>query len=161
MNEKAHGKQFSAPMADAIREQLLQTQCECTFIWQGKEEACGTIMSYLWADGCVWLTTNDSRPRVAAVKRHGRATAVISSTGTELGDSRCVTLRGPCTVLDDKPTRDWFFPLFCQKLLPGNTKAQAAMKNMLDRDGQVILRLQPDKVIAYDGDALMAKLAAL
>lgn len=161
MTTPSHGKQFSAPMADAVREQLLAEQSECTFIWQGKDDACGTIMSYLWADNCLWLTTNSTRPRVSAVRHTGRATAVISAAGTSLGDSRCVTLRGTCTVLDDTVTRQWFFPQFCQKLLPDNTKAQQAMLNLLDREGQVILRLQPEKTIAYDGDALMRKLESL
>ena len=161
MSEPSHGKQFATQMSDAVREQLLQQQSECTFIWQAEKEAAGTIMSFGWAEGCVWLTTNDSRPRVAAVRKHRRATVVVSSAGTELGDSRCITMRGECSVLDDRKTAEWFYPLFCQKLLPDNPRAQIAMQGMLDRDGQIILCLKPDKVIAYDGDALMKKLEAL
>lgn len=160
-NEKSHGRQFSSSMSDALREELLQQQSECTFIWQAEKEAAGTIMSFVWAEGCVWLTTNDSRPRVAAVRKHQRATVVVSSTGTELGDSRCVTMRGTCSVLNDRKTADWFYPLFCQKLLPDNPRAQAAMQNMLDRDGQIILCVKPEKMIGYDGDALMRKIEAL
>ena len=160
MKKDSHGKQFSGSMSDAVREQLLQEQDECTFIWQGKNDALGTIMSFVWADGCVWLTTNDQRPRVNAVRRTGRASVVISSAGTTLGDSRCISLSGACTVLDDAQTRRWFFPLFCQKLLPDNSKAQATMRDLLDREGQVILRVKPDKVTAYDGDALMRQLEA-
>lgn len=159
--EKSHGRQFSGSMSDALREELLQLQSECTFIWQAEKEAAGTIMSFVWADGCVWLTTNDSRPRVAAVRKHQRASVVVSSAGTELGDSRCVTMRGTCSVLNDRKTADWFYPLFCQKLLPDNPRAQAAMQNMLDRDGQIILCMKPEKIIGYDGDALMKKVAAL
>lgn len=161
MSEASHGKQFSTHMSESLREQLLQEQSECTFIWQADKEAAGTIMSFVWANGCVWLTTNDSRPRVAAVRKHQRATVVVSSTGTGLGDSRCVTMRGACVVLDGRKTADWFYPLFCQKLLPDNPRAQVAMQGMLDRAGQVILRLKPDKIIGYDGDALMKKLSAL
>lgn len=159
--EKSHGKQFATHMSDALRDQLLQEQSECTFIWQGESEAAGAIMSFLWADACVWLTTNDARPRVQAVKNTGRATVVVSSAGTGLGISRCVTLRGACSVIDDRNVKDWFYPQFCQKLFPHNVRAQSAMQKMLDRDGQVIFRLQPDKIMGYDGDALMQKLAAL
>jgi general stress protein 26 len=160
-NEKSHGRQFSSSMSDAVREQLLRQQSECTFIWQADKEAAGTIMSFVWANGCVWLTTNDSRPRVAAVRKHRRASVVISSAGTELGDSRCITMRGACAVLDDRKTADWFYPLFCQKLLPDNPRAQTAMQGMLDRDGQIILCLTPEKIIGYDGDALMRKIENL
>ncbi len=161
MIEQSHGKQFATRMSDDIREQLLQTQSECTFIWQADKEAAGTIMSFVWADGCIWLTTNDSRPRVKAIRKTGRASIVVSSTGTELGDSRCITLRGTCAVLQDRKTANWFYPLFCQKLLPDNPRAQAAMQSMLDRDGQIILCVKPDKIVSYDGDALMKKVSAL
>lgn len=161
MREASNGKQFATQMSAELREQLLQQQSECTFIWQAEKEATGTIMSFVWADGCVWLTTNDSRPRVAAVRKHQRATVVVSSTGTDLGDSRCVTMRGACAVLDDRKTADWFYPLFCQKLLPDNPRAQLAMQGMLDREGQIILRLTPEKMIGYDGDALMKRIAEL
>jgi general stress protein 26 len=161
MTDKSHGKQFSTSMAKELQEQLLIQQAECTFIWQAKTEAIGTMMSFIWADGCIWLTTNDTRPRVAAVRKHGRATVVVSSAGTSLGVSRCLTLRGQCAVLEDRQSKDWFYPLFCKKLFPNNPRAQVAMQGMLDRDGQVILQLKPDNVVGYDGDALMRKLSLL
>lgn len=161
MSEASQGRQFSGRMNESLRDALLEQQSECTFIWQAKHEAAGTIMSFLWADGSVWLTTNNSRPRVAAVREHHRATVVVSSAGTGLGSHCCITLRGDCAVLDDRTTAEWFYPLFCQKLFPGNTNAQEAMRNMLDRDGQVILRLNPDNIISYDGSALMNRIAAL
>ena len=157
----SHGRQFATHLSDSLREQLLQQQSECTFVWAGRDEALATIMSFLWRDGCLWLTTNDSRPRVAAVRKHGRATAVVSSAGTTLGISRCVTVRGPCEILDDRHEKDSFFPFFCQKLFPDNPRAQAAMQNQLDRDGQIILRLRPDHISGYDGDGLMRKLSSL
>lgn len=156
-----HGKQFATRMHDDIRQALLEQQTECTFVWQGQQQPSATIMSFLWADGCIWLTTNDARPRVAAIRRHGHATVVVSSAGTALGSHRCLTLRGTCTVLDDKETGAWFYPAFCRKLFPDNPRSQAAMHNLLDREGQVILRLKPESIIAYDGHALMEKLAAL
>lgn len=161
MSTANHGKQFSAHMSESVREQLLHAQSECTFIWHAGSEAAGTIMSFIWAEGCIWLTTNDTRPRVAAVRKTRRASVVISSAGTDLGDSRCVTMRGECSVLNDRKTAEWFYPLFCQKLLPDNPRAQAAMQSMLDRDGQIIFCVKPDKIIGYDGDALMRKLEDL
>lgn len=161
MNDKSHGKQFATRMSDSVREQLLQAQAECTFIWQGEREPIGTVMSFLWDDGCLWLTTNEARPRIAALRRTPRACAVISSAGTALGQSRCVTVRGPCRVLADRETAQWFYPRFCRKLFPDNARAQAAMHDLLDRPGQVILQLVPEHWTAYDGDALMARLAAL
>ncbi len=156
-----HGRQFSTRMSETVREQLLQAQDECTFIWGTAQDASGTIMSFLWSGGHVWLTTNDQRPRIAAVQKTGRATVVVSSAGTQLGRSRCITLRGQCDIVNDRATAAWFYPAFCQKLFPGQQAAQQAMHALLDREGQVILRLQPDKIIAYDGDALMQRLAAL
>ncbi len=161
MSEKHHGKQFAAPMSDSVRAQLLEQQSECTFVWQGQQDAMGTVMSFLWADGCVWLTTNDTRPRVAAVRKHRRTCVVVSSAGTTLGNSRCISLRGSCEVVDSREKKDWFYPAFCRKLFPENPRAAQAMHNMLDRDGQVLLCLRPDSITAYDGKALMDRLSAL
>jgi hypothetical protein len=159
MSEHTQDNPFSTHMSDAVRNELLNIQSECTFIWQGEQEAIGTIMSFLWADDCIWLTTDAVQPRIRAIKRHGRACVVISSAGTALGGTRCISFRGPCTLLNDSQTRDWFYPRFCQKLFPDNLAAQVTMRPMLDRDGQIILRLQPDKSVAYDGNALMSRMA--
>ena len=38
-------------------EEMLRAQNECTFIWANKEGwPLGVIMSYVWHDGCFWLT---------------------------------------------------------------------------------------------------------
>ncbi len=161
MTNRATPNQFATHLTDEVREQLLTQQSECTFIWQGKHEAIGTVMSFVWAEGRVWLTTDDTSPRVTAVRKTGRACVVVSSAGTGLGASRCVSMRGTCSAMDDASTRNWFFPLLCQKLFPNSPRAQAVMLDMMNRPRQVVLCFVPECYSGYDGKALMEKMAGL
>ena len=97
---------------DDLRERLLNTQIECTFMWTNKAgQPFGVAMSYLWRNGSIWLTAAATRPRVAAIRRTGYAAVMISSVGTDIGPGKTVSLRGPCIVHDDRATRDWMLPM--------------------------------------------------
>jgi hypothetical protein len=152
--------QFSGQMSAAVRDALLNTQTECTFIW-GKQDGsgAGTIMSYLWRDDCLWLTTNDAAARIRAVERTGKGAAVISSAGTSLGHTRCVSMHGVCHVHRGTAIPGWFYPAISAQLFPDNTIAAENMRKMLDRKGQVVLQLIPEHMQCYDGQALMQRAA--
>jgi hypothetical protein len=113
---------------------------------------------FLWADDCIWLTTDAVQPRIRAIKRHGRACVVISSAGTALAEHAAFPFAAPAHLLNDSQTRDWFYPRFCQKLFPRQSCAQVTMRPMLDRDGQIILRLQQIKV-SHTMQCMMSRMA--
>lgn len=57
-------------LTDELKDQLIHTQRECTFMWTNKAgEAFGVIMSFLPKDGKLWLTAGERRARVSAVRR--------------------------------------------------------------------------------------------
>ncbi len=162
MAKEGHGRQFATSMSATVKDQLLRTQNECTFIWSTNAgDGIGTVMSYLWHDNSLWLTTNDSRPRVGAVRARPRACVVVSSTGTAMGISRCISIKGECVIHPMQVVKDWFLPEYCCHVLPNNPRGAEKMAAMLDAPGQVVLQVIPEKFICYDGHSLMSGLNAL
>ena len=69
----------SYSLDDADEQLLLTEQNECTFMWSNKEGwPVGVIMSYVWKDGCFWLSVSSLRVRVAAVERDPRVSVAIT-----------------------------------------------------------------------------------
>lgn len=133
------------------RERLLTVARECVFNWCTRDNwPMGVIMSMLWHEGRVWLTAGAHRHRIAAVRRNPQVSVVITSTGTELGPSKTITIKGVCTVHEDRETKDWFYPKFAQHLRPVEEEAQA-FERMLDSPLRVVLEVEPVKFITYDG----------
>ncbi len=134
------------------REQLLSTQRECVFNWCTRDEwPMGVIMSCLWHDGRMWLTAGAHRHRISAVRRNPKVSVVVTSTGTDLGPGKTVTIKGLCTVREDEETKSWFYPKFSRHLHAGNEKEAAAFEEKLDSPLRVILEVKPEKFITYDG----------
>jgi hypothetical protein len=145
------------PLRPADIERLLELQNECSFIWGTRDHwPVGVIMSYVWRDGRFWLTASEQRKRIAAVQRDERVSIVVSSTGTELGPNRAVTVKGRCILHRDRETKDWFYPALAARLVPGSPDWQARLREMLDSPRRVILEVEPRKWITYDGTRLMA-----
>jgi len=137
---------------DDAREQLLREHNECTFIWSTQEGwPIGVIMSYLWKDGRFWLTAGAHRHRISAVRRDGRVSIVVTSTGTKLGGGKSATAKGRCIVHEDRETKDWFYPEFSSHLYPGNAKVADEFCTFLDSPLRVVLEVVPEKWIVYDG----------
>ena len=80
----------------------------------------------------------------------------ISSRGTNIGISQAITYKGNATVLDDRATLDWFYPLLARKVRPGDEAAQAAFVQHLDSPGRVVIRIEPDARIGFDSEAMFA-----
>jgi hypothetical protein len=138
------------PMDDEVRERLLTTQIECVFNWATREGwPMGVIMSCLWHEGSMWLTAGAQRHRVSAIRRDPRCSVVVTSTGTDLGPGKTVTIKGRCTVHEDDETKTWFYPAFASHLNPDPAGARS-FAEMLDSPLRVIFEVVPEKFISYD-----------
>lgn len=142
-----------------VEEQLLSAHNECTFIWANAEGwPVGVIMSYVWRRGRFWLTASSQRARIAAVRRDGRVSIVVTSTGSPLPRNKAITWKGRCTIHDDETTKAWFYPELAAALMPG-AEAQARFVRFLDSPRRVVLEVEPTQRIGYDG-AKMARATA-
>ena len=140
---------------DDVEEQLLHGHNECTFIWSNKEGwPVGVIMSYVWRDGCFWLTASSQRARIAAVRRDPRVCVVVTSTGSPLPRNKAITWKGTCTLHDDQATKDWFYPALSTAINPDDPERAAAFQSFLDSPRRVILRVEPTQRIGYDGSKM-------
>lgn len=143
----------------AVQEELLRTQRECVFNWATRDRwPIGVIMSCLWHDGRMWLTSGAHRHRIEAVRRDPRVSVVVTSTGTKLGPGKTVTIKGRCIVHEDRETLEWFYPAFSRHLYGGAEQAESFQK-MLDSPLRVVLEIVPEKYITYDGAKMFAHTA--
>ena len=136
---------------------LLDAQTECTFMWTTSAgDPVGVIMNFVYHDDAFWLTCTRRRKRVPAVEARPRVAISISSRGTDIGVSQAVTYKGDATVLDDRATLDWFYPVLAAKVRPDDDTAQAAFVSHLDSPGRVVIRIDPDARIGFDSEAMFA-----
>lgn len=148
------------PLDDDKEQELLDAQKECVFMWTNKAgEPVGVIMSYLNADGKIWLTAAEQRARIPATKRDPRTCVCVTSTGTDMGPGKTVTYKGTTVIhdKDDRKVKDWFYPAFSQKIRGqmGQEKVDQFVE-FLDSPRRVVMEFTPNKKIVYDG----AKMAA-
>ena len=149
------------PVDDDVREQLLSTQIECVFNWATRDGwPMGVIMSCLWHDGRMWLTTGANRHRVSAIRRDPRCSVVVTSTGTTVGAGKTVTIKARCVVHEDRETKDWFYPAFSAHLSPDAENA-AKFQKRLDSPLRVVIEVIPEKYITYDGIKLFQHTAGM
>ena len=133
-------------------ERLLKAQNECTFIWANKEGwPVGVIMSYVWHEGCFWITLSSQRARVPAMRRDNRCAVCITSKGSDVGGSQTVTYKGTCEILDDDETKAWFYPALAAAIGPGREQWQRNFAGFLDSPRRVIFKITPTQRIGYDG----------
>ena len=117
----------------SVEEELLLAHNECTFMWANKEGwPVGVIMSYVWADGCFWVTLSSQRARVPAMRRDNRCAVCITSKGTKVGANQTVTYKGTCEILDDDETKSWFYPALAKALNPVDEQWQKNFAGFLD-----------------------------
>lgn len=161
MNTEKQQSPFATQMSETIKNQLLETQDECTFIWSTRQgDGTGASMSYLWAKNHLWLTTRDNSPRIAAIRRNPAVSVVISGAGTTLGKSRGITIRGKALLHEAQAEHtSWFFKAYTKHLLPHSPTGAKQLEQMLKRPNQIIIEVIPEKWICYDGQNLMKHLA--
>jgi hypothetical protein len=135
-----------------VQKELLALSRECVFNWCTRDEwPMGVIMSCLWHDGRMWLTASAHRHRISAVRRNPKCSVVVTSTGTHLGGGKTVTIKGRCSVHEDRETKDWFYPAFAEHCRPGDPEGARDFVEMLDSPLRVIIEVVPEKFITYDG----------
>lgn len=140
-----------------VQEDLLLKQRECVFNWCTKDSwPMGVIMSYIWRKDRVWLTAGAHRHRISAVRRNPQVSIVVTSTGTDLGPGKTITIKGKCVIHEDRETKDWFYPDFAAAIRPDQPKA---FEDMLDSPLRVVLEVIPEKWITYDGAKMRAHTA--
>ncbi|MDX1581428.1 MAG: pyridoxamine 5'-phosphate oxidase family protein [Alphaproteobacteria bacterium] len=139
---------------DAERE-LIEAQNECTFMWSTREGwPVGVIMSYVYRDGCFWLSVSSLRVRVKAVERDPRVSISITSKGADTKAGRSLTYKGFCEVLSDRETIEWFLPALGERLRPGDKEAQELFVQLNDTPNRRVLKVTPVKRIGYDGQKM-------
>ena len=137
---------------DADAQALIAAQNECTFMWSTREGwPVGVIMSYVYADGCFWLSVSSLRVRVKAVARDPRCAISITSKGTKLRSGLSLTYKGTCEVLSDRATVDWFLPELAKRLRPGDEAAQKVFVELNNTDARRVLKFTPTQTIGFDG----------
>lgn len=136
---------------------LLDAQNECTFMWSNKEGwPVGVIMSYIFHDGCFWLSVSTDRVRVKAVERDPRVAVSITSKGSGIDASLALTYKGTCEVLKDRETIEWFFPLLAKRLRWGDEDAQKEFVRLNDTPERRVLKITPTQRIGFDGRKMRA-----
>jgi len=136
---------------------LVEAQDECTFMWSNKEGwPVGVVMSYVFRDGCFWLSVSDLRVRVRAVERDPRVSISITSKGSSIRGAQALTYKGLCQVHRDRATIEWFLPALAERLRPGSPEAQAEFVRLNDTARRCVLQVTPQQTIAFDGRKMRA-----
>jgi Pyridoxamine 5'-phosphate oxidase len=131
---------------DQGRQELLDIATECVFTFANPVGwPSGVVMSFLYADGCLWLTAVAGRAHAEAIKRDPRVTVVVSNAGTRLPGRRMVALRGVAFLHADEQTKRWFLPRFARKLAPADPEA---FVRLLDSPERVVVEVRPVQVTA-------------
>lgn len=146
---------------DEDERELLEEQNECTFMWSNKEGwPVGVIMSYIFYDGCFWLSVSTDRVRVKAVERDPRVAISITSTGSRIKHSLALTYKGTCEVLKDRETIEWFFPLLAKRLRWGDEVEQKEFVRLNDTPERRVMKVTPTQRIGFDARKMAAATAA-
>jgi len=158
MTEKFTYDDVSSYTLDADNEAgLVAAQNECTFMWSNKEGwPVGVIMSYVFHDGCFWLSVSTNRVRVKAVERDPRVSISITSKGSGIASARALTYKGTCEVLSDQDTIDWFLPALAKRLRPDDDEAQKLFYELNNTSNRRVLKVTPVQTIGFDGDKMQA-----
>ena len=137
--------------------ELLTAQNECSFVWGTRDGwPVGVIMSYVWRDGRVWLTSSRRRKRITAIQRDDRVSVIVSGLGTPVGSGKTVTIKGRARLHDDAGVKAWFYPALAAAIFPGNDRRQQNFSRFLDSPGRVIIEVVPVGTISHDIDKLAA-----
>lgn len=141
---------------DPMSLKILDAQNECTLCWVTRDGSpAATVVSFLFADGCIWMTAEAGCARDIAISRDSRVAIVVSGKGSKAGDTRCVSMRGRCEILRDADSRDWFFPRFAKRVLHKSRIGARMMASSMNNHSNLVLKFTPDKVIPFDAQTMM------
>lgn len=140
----------TARLGQAGIAELLDTATEATLVFASEEDGWpqGVIVSFLQAEGSLWVAAVEGRGHTRALRQDPRATLVVSSSGTALVGRRMVALRARAIVHGEPAVRRRILPLLAARLAPGDP---AAMLRLLDTDRRVVIELmEPRVVVSHD-----------
>lgn len=141
---------------DKISTRLLSEQNECVLSWITQDGSpASTVVSFVCYDNRLWLTALAGSARVRAIGRDARVSIVISGKGSKVGHTRCLSLRGVCTVHSSEDIRDVFFPRFAEAVLPKSKMGAKMMSSSMNNASNLVLEFQAEKVIPYDAQKMM------
>lgn len=144
---------------DKISLRLLNEQNECVLSWITQDGSpASTVVSFVYYDNALWMTAAAGSARVKALNRDPRASLVVNGSGSEVGHTRCLSLRGRCQLHQDKAVRDVFFPRFSKKVLAKSKMGAGLMSKGMNNSSNYVLQFIPNKAIPYDAQK-MIKLA--
>lgn len=154
-------KELADYSLDAATElELLQRQKECVFTWTTKSgEPMGVVMTFLAAEGKLWLLCTEKRVRIAAVRRDPRTCVVVTSAGLHWGTGKTVTYKGRTRILpyDEPGVSDWLYRDYVAKLNgEGNEERISFFADVLKIPERVIMEFTPTWQVSYDGDKMAA-----
>lgn len=150
-------------VSDEKRERLYAAQTECCVMWTNRSGwPVGVMHRYVWRDEKFWISCMGQRKRVPALRARPQSSIVISSEGTWLGGDITTTVKTLATVHDDDPDlKAWVYPALAARLRAGDADGNAEFIRRLDTPGRVIIELDPQQWITYDGTLLEANLRGI
>lgn len=137
-------------LGEAAIAELLDAATEATLVFASKEDGWpqGVVVSFLAAEGSLWVAAVEGRGHTRALTRDPRATLVVSSSGTALPGRRMVALRARAIVHGEPAVHQRILPLLAARLAPGDP---AAMLRLLDTARRVVIELaEPRVVVSHD-----------
>jgi hypothetical protein len=140
-------------LCDENLEQLLTEQFECTFCWTNRAgEPVALTEAFIYAEGAIWMCSEESRVRVKAIVREPRSALVVSSTGTSMGHSKTVSFKGLSEVVRDRDRIMWFLREIAKRYDPHDEQAQEAHVRAADHPGRVVIKFVATTTTnAFDG----------
>lgn len=140
-------------LGDESLAQLLAEQFECTFCWTNRAgEPVALTEAFVYAEGAIWMCSEESRVRVKAVVREPRSAVVISSMGTTMGHSKTVSFKGVSEIVRNRERIMWFLAEIAKRYDPHDEQAQRAHVRAADHPGRVVIKFVPTATTnAFDG----------
>ena len=140
---------------NSFHEQLLTAQNECSFCWISQDGTPAvTVVSFVYFDEIIWMTALAGSGRVNAIQRNPATALTISGKGSKVGHSRCVSMKGRCSIEHSSAIRERFFPAFAKAVLAESPKGAAMMATSMNSPENWVLKFEPTKSFPYDSQAM-------
>ena len=121
---------------------LLDAQKQCVVSFHDQHGwPRGVVLSFLFARDRFWLSAVDGRAHVEGLRADPRLTVVVNELGTGTAGRQMIAQRGNAILHKDRPTLEWFYPLFAARLVPD---APEPFARHLDTPNRVVIEVVPE-----------------